>query len=195
MRHDSSRLSFPVEMNHLPEPANLSESTQVSCNCSWYFSPRGVTPPEATIAALFTGSNSTELFSILYAHTHKNTSSNRNRILLLCAYDDEATSVKKLHTRQRATRLRGNSGCLDLWRCSRARKSASRTRIARDASSPPSTQQTSRVSDRADPNIERPTHPTSIAHRIQLYSYCCIYISFLCKAKYIRTIRSIFYTL
>ena len=33
-----SRLSFPVETNHLPEAANLRDKTQLSWRCSWYLS-------------------------------------------------------------------------------------------------------------------------------------------------------------
>lgn len=38
VRHAFSKLSLPVETNHLPQVAKRNESTQLSCNNNWYLS-------------------------------------------------------------------------------------------------------------------------------------------------------------
>lgn len=38
VRHALSKLSLPVDTNHLPHVAKRNESTHDSCRCSWYLS-------------------------------------------------------------------------------------------------------------------------------------------------------------
>lgn len=38
VRHAFSKLSLPVDTNHLPHVAKRKDKTQDSCRCSWYLS-------------------------------------------------------------------------------------------------------------------------------------------------------------